>query len=91
MSDVDKAMAMAVAAAEKLEGGGGGGEGGSVVAKGPTGPPRQSLARPKVSQVSRSWIQDLAMAPREGRGLQGHREEYVGRERETDRQKEAEK
>lgn len=40
---VSEAMALAVAAAEKLEG-----EGAAGVVKGPTGPPRQSLARPKV-------------------------------------------
>lgn len=46
MSDMDAAMAVAVAAAEKLEGEAG-------VVKGPTGPPRQSLGRPKVSSVVR--------------------------------------
>ncbi|CAM9640609.1 unnamed protein product [Pylaiella littoralis] len=40
MSDMDAAMEVAVAAAEKLEGEAG-------VVKGPTGPPRQSLGRPK--------------------------------------------
>lgn len=40
---VTDAMALAVAAAEKLEG-----EGAAAVVKGPTGAPRQSLGRPKV-------------------------------------------
>lgn len=54
MSDVDKAMALAVAAAEKLDGDGGEDGGGErAVAKGPTGAPRQSLGRPKVSQTQR--------------------------------------
>lgn len=58
MSDVDKAMALAVAAAEQLEDGGGG-AGGAAAApvKGPTGPPRQSLARPKVGTSARDAAQ----------------------------------
>ena len=44
VSDVDKAMALAVAAAHQMEG-----EGGARGAvKGPTGAPQPSLARPKV-------------------------------------------
>eukprot|EP00752_Nemacystus_decipiens_P007705 g6888.t1 len=39
---ITDAMALAVAAAEKLEG-----EGAAAVVKGPTGPPRQSVGRPK--------------------------------------------
>lgn len=55
MSDVDRAMAMAVAAANLEDSQDGNGSPSGDRVKGPTGPPRRSLGRPKVSVLYVLW------------------------------------